>query len=81
MWRVGSFAEIIDCHVPFQVSCQQFMGVMLFSSCRVLIGGVEFLPLFPTNNYIQFIMMNLLWDDVYRETHFYSLGKLVNVVV
>ena len=53
----------------------------MFSSCRVLIGGVEFLPLFPTNNYIQFIMMNLLWDDVYRETHFYSLGKLVNVVV
>ena len=57
------------------------MGVMLFESCRILIGGIEFLSLFPINNYIQHIRMMLLYDDLYREIHFFSLGELVSVVV
>lgn len=76
-----NFMELIDFYNPFQVSCQQFMGVMLFENCRLLIGGIELLSLFPTNNYIQHIRMMLLWDDLYREIHFFSLGELVNVVV
>ena len=57
------------------------MGVMLFESCRVLIGGIELLSLFPINNYIQHIRMMLIYDDLYREIHFFSLGELVIVVV
>ena len=53
---------------------------MMFQSSRLLIGGYEFLKLFSTSNYTQFIKMMLLYEESYRETHFYSLGKLPNYV-
>ena len=79
--KASSLMELIDCFNSFQVSCQQFMGVMMFANNRLLIGGIEFLALFPTNNYIQYIRMMLLWDDLYREIHFFSLGKFVIVTL
>ena len=58
-----------------QVSCQQFLGVMMFKNCRVIIGGHEVLALFPTNNYAQFIRMMLMYSEEQRKVDFYSLGK------
>ena len=69
-----------ECYFLKQVSCQQFLGVMMFESARVLIGGLEALKIFGTSNYVQHIKMMLLYEESYREIHFYSLGELVTVV-
>ena len=48
----------------------------MFESTRILIGGHEFLKLFPFNPYASFITMMLNYTEDYRTTYFRSLGEL-----